>query len=114
QREDEVRHEEAELHQHRLRIVQVEDALQVRNQNVVEARQKSPHEEEHRRDAHRPDVRLLCATPLRTRCCANADCHIEFASFQQSERYCRTYTICPRNPAYRLTQAAILDKTSAP
>ena len=50
QRHDEVRAEEGELHEHDVRVVQREDRLQVRDQDVVEAREEAPHEEDDRCD----------------------------------------------------------------
>ncbi|MCY1301919.1 hypothetical protein D9M70_515560 [compost metagenome] len=46
QRDDEIGAEEAELDQHRLRVVEREDVLQMRDQNVVQARDEAPHEEQ--------------------------------------------------------------------
>ncbi|MNN16881.1 hypothetical protein D3C81_1300360 [compost metagenome] len=46
QRHQEIRTEEGELHQHRAGVVQLEHCLQVRNQHIVEAGQKAPHEED--------------------------------------------------------------------
>ena len=51
QRHHEVRAEEGELDQHRLRVVHREHGFQVRDQHVVEAGQRAPGEEhgaEHR------------------------------------------------------------------
>ncbi|MND40510.1 hypothetical protein D3C80_312500 [compost metagenome] len=48
QRYDEIGTEEAKLNEHRLRVVQREDVLQMRNENVVQAGDKAPHEEQRR------------------------------------------------------------------
>ena len=49
----EVRAEKGELHQDRLRVVELEDRLQVRDQDVVEAGQEAPHEEDRGEHAQR-------------------------------------------------------------
>ncbi len=51
--------------------------LQVRNQNVIQAGKKSPHEKQHRCDAHGPDVRLLGPVLLSGSRYAGADCHVD-------------------------------------
>ena len=55
-REQEIGRKESELHQHDPRITQVKDRLQMWNQNVVQARQKSPHEEQRGDDRQRACV----------------------------------------------------------
>ena len=67
--EDEVGGEEGELHQHDLSVVELEDALEVGDEDVVETGEESPHEEEHGRDAHRPLVGSLIDIWSRRCCC---------------------------------------------
>jgi hypothetical protein len=62
---EEVRREEGKLHQHRLRIGELEDALQVRDDDVVEARKKADHEEERNGNGHGTFVG--CDDPVSTR-----------------------------------------------
>jgi len=50
-----------ELDQHRLRVVEREDILQMRHQNVVQAGEKSPHEEKRRHRSQRSAVALPSA-----------------------------------------------------
>jgi hypothetical protein len=52
QRDDEVRAEETELHQHRLHVCQRVDRLQMRDQHVVERGDQAHHEEQRGDDAH--------------------------------------------------------------
>src|SRR5205807_4788251 len=109
QREDEVRRKEAELHQHRLRIVQFKNGLQVRNQDVIETGKKSPHEEEHRRDAHGPDISPLIRRPLCARGCADADCHIDTRPLLEIyERLISIASILYTFPKHRLLTATRL------
>jgi len=74
--EKKVCSKEGKLNEHDLFVIEVENRLQVRDKNVVEASEKAPHEEEHRSDAHGPDIRLLNARLPSAGGCANADCHV--------------------------------------
>ena len=56
--EDEVRREEGELDEHRFGVAELEDAFEVGDDDVVEAGEKTDHEEEGRRDRHSAGVRL--------------------------------------------------------
>ena len=56
QRADEVSAEERELHQHRLKIIQRERLLEARDENVVEHRHETPHEEQRGHDRERAAI----------------------------------------------------------
>ncbi len=56
QSEDEIGREEGELDEEGLAVVQAEDSLKVRDEDVVETGEEAPHEKEHRGDAHGADV----------------------------------------------------------
>ena len=62
-RHQEVRAEEGELHQHHLRIAELEAGLQVRDQDVVEAGQEAPHEEDRGQHAHRQRMGGVAGAP---------------------------------------------------
>ena len=57
-RDQEIGREEAELDQHRLHIAQREHRLQVRDEDVVQRGDQTPHEEQRGQDRQRSGVRL--------------------------------------------------------
>ena len=58
----EIGREEAELDQHRLCVVEVEGAFQMRDQDVVEAGHEAPHEKQRGEEYQRHGVVVVGAT----------------------------------------------------
>src|SRR6185312_15857646 len=53
QRHQKISAEESKLHQHDLRIVELEHGFQMRNQNIIQASEKSPHKKDGGQHTHR-------------------------------------------------------------
>ena len=66
-RKHKVRREEGELYQHRLHIVQLEDTLEMRDDDVVQTCEKSHHEEQDHGHRHRMAIRYRAQLVLRSR-----------------------------------------------